>query len=81
MEQIRQNVIDRGMAMESFLNKRREIIIEMGKIRRAKRQQPDRDKSIILEALQESLVLQLEQITNETEQRLAAIRTRRTGMI
>lgn len=77
MEQIKQNLIDRGRAIDDFLAKRREIIMELRKVHRAKRTGLQFDQLVIINVIEENLCKQLDQIAEETEAKLAEIRRRR----
>lgn len=77
LDQIKQNLLDRGRAIDDFLTKRREIIVKLSDIHRAKRRNPPNDQLLIMNILEEQLCKQLDQIAEETEAKLTEIRHRR----
>lgn len=81
MEWIRQNLIDRGKALDNFMNKRREIILELPKLHKSQKKTHHWKRKLLLSEKQRHLHGQLERITIETEQRLTEIRNRRTELL
>lgn len=77
MNWIQQNVYDRGVAFEEFMEGRRRIILELQTINTKMKKNPPAKKKIILETTERSLLDELQQLELKTEQRLNEIRERR----
>lgn len=81
MEWIKQNLIDRGKALDNFMDRRRKIILKIQKIHSMTKHTHHWKQKMLLNVKRQQLFEQLERITAETEQRLTDIRNRRKELI
>lgn len=80
MEWIRKNLLDRAAVYENFLRERRTIIAELQKVHVKQRQTIGIDERLILQVLQQSLIQQMRELEDRTEQKFAEIRQRRNQL-
>lgn len=80
-EQVMQNLIDRGRALDEFMKERFTIIETLSKIHRIRRTEKRLLENLEMNLIEERLLQQLEFITNETERKLTEIRQRRTRIL
>lgn len=80
-EQIIQNLRDRGQAIDTFLIERHQIIMELSRIRRTKKNETNTMASLKLQLMEEKLFAELEHITDRTERKLREIRERKNILL
>lgn len=77
IEQIKQNIIDRGRAMDLFIVRSREIVMALKKCETEQRKPLPIKRKIIMNYKTDKLIETLREITNKTETTLTEIRRRR----